>query len=133
MTYGDGLSDINIAAEIAFHRRHGLLATLTAVTPPARFGALHLNGDKVNGFAEKPKADQARVNGGFFVLQPKVLDLIAGDATSWEREPLETLATQGQLAAWRHDGFWQPMDTLREKMLLEDLWASGKAPWRHRA
>ncbi len=130
MTYGDGLSDIDITAEVAFHRRHGLLATLAAVTPPARFGALHLNGDKVDGFAEKPKADQARVNGGFFVLHPSVLDLVKDDGTSWEREPLETLSARGQLAAWRHDGFWQPMDTLREKMLLEDLWASGKAPWK---
>ncbi len=130
MTYGDAVSTVDIAASIAFHQAHGKLATVTAVRPSARFGALQTEGDAVRGFQEKPSHDGARINGGFFVLQPDVLDLIGGDATVWEGEPLETLARQDELRAFRHDGFWQPMDTLREKRLLEALWQSGQAPWR---
>lgn len=129
-TYGDGVGDIDISATVAFHRRHGKLATLTAATPPGRFGALNLDGHDVRSFQEKPKADGGVINAGFFVLEPQVIDRISGDATVWEREPLETLASDGQLAAWRHEGFWQPMDTLRDRNQLEALWASGKAPWR---
>lgn len=130
LTYGDGVGDIDITAEIDFHRKHGLKATMCAVTPPGRFGAITTEGDIVSAFLEKPKGDGQRINGGFFVLDPSVIDLIEGDATVWENEPLNTLVAQGQLAAFRHDGFWQPMDTLREKMMLEDLWNSGKAPWK---
>lgn len=129
-TYGDGVGNIDITATVEFHRRHGKLATLTAATPPGRFGALNLDGHDVRSFQEKPKADGGVINAGFFVLEPQVIDRISGDATVWEREPLETLASDGQLAAWRHDGFWQPMDTLRDRNQLEALWASGKAPWR---
>lgn len=131
MTYGDGLSNVDVGAEIAFHRRHGALATICAVQPPGRFGALELDGDKVSGFNEKPQGDQAWINGGFFVLSPRVLDYIASDTVLWEREPLEELARKGQLHVYRHTGFWQPMDTLRDKNLLEELWASGKAPWKN--
>jgi glucose-1-phosphate cytidylyltransferase len=129
-TYGDGVSDVNIDALIAFHRGHGLKATVTAVKPPGRYGSLETDGDRVSGFTEKPGGDGGLINGGFFVLHPSVIDLIESDATPWEAAPLETLARQGQLAAFAHDGFWQPMDTLREKKLLEELWASGKAPWK---
>lgn len=129
-TYGDGVSDVNIAELIDYHRQHGLLATLTSVLPPGRYGALEMKGDRVQSFKEKPKGDGARVNGGFFVLSPKVIDLIADDSTVWEREPLESLARSGQLSAFEHDGFWQPMDTLREKNQLEEMWATGNAPWK---
>ncbi len=129
-TYGDGLSDVDIAAGIAFHRAHGKLATVTAVQPPGRYGALALDGERVNGFTEKPRGDGGRINGGFFVLSPKVLAHIEGDATSWEQGPLERLAAAGELMAFAHDGFWQPMDTLREKNHLEELWSSGAAPWK---
>lgn len=130
MSYGDGVADIDIAASLAFHDKHGLDATVTAVRPPGRFGALALEGDLVGGFIEKPEGDGSWINGGFFVLSPKVLERIEGDATVWEQAPLETLARDGQLAAYRHDGFWQPMDTLRDKRHLEDLWGSGQAPWK---
>jgi glucose-1-phosphate cytidylyltransferase len=129
-TYGDGLADVDITALLAFHRAHGLTATLTAVLPPGRFGALDCDGARVRRFREKPQGDGARINGGFFVCAPEVLDLIEGDATVWERGPLETLAANGELAAYQHDGFWQPMDTVRDRQLLEELWASGRAPWR---
>ena len=130
LTYGDGVADVDLEALVAFHRAHGRLATVTAVHPPARFGSLALDGDRVAAFAEKPQAGEAWINGGFFVLDRKVLDLIDGDATLWELEPLETLAQEGQLMAYKHGGFWQPMDTLRDLRYLEDLWASGKAPWK---
>jgi glucose-1-phosphate cytidylyltransferase len=133
MTYGDGVADIDITALVAFHKRHGALATLTAVTPPGRYGALEMDSNdrnKVRRFTEKPPGDKARINGGFFVLQPSVLDQIAGDATPWESTPLESLARDGQLQAFDHDGFWQPMDTLRDKTQLEQHWASGRAPWK---
>jgi len=130
LTYGDGLSDVNIAELIAFHRNHGKLATVTAVRPPGRYGALELDGTIVKSFVEKPPGDNAFINGGFFVLDPAVIDRIEGDATSWESKPLEALARDGQLVAYRHSSFWQPMDTLRDKMHLEDLWKSGRAPWR---
>ncbi|QTN31336.1 glucose-1-phosphate cytidylyltransferase [Akkermansiaceae bacterium] len=130
MTYGDGLSDVDITALIRFHHTHGLDATVTAVQPPGRYGALEMDGERVTGFAEKPKGDGGFINGGFFVLSPKCIDLIHGDDCSWENEPLRTLAETGRLAAYTHHGFWQPMDTLREKNLLETLWESGKAPWK---
>lgn len=130
LTYGDGLADIDLAAEIALHRSHGRLATVAAVKPPGRYGALQLDGSAVCGFLEKPRGEGGRINGGFFVLSPHVLSYIDGDNTPWESEPLERLAHEGQLIAWEHDGFWQPMDTLREKNLLEELWAAGKAPWK---
>jgi glucose-1-phosphate cytidylyltransferase len=129
-TYGDGVSDVDISASIAFHQQHGKLATVTAVQPPGRYGALRIEGDIVQGFTEKPRGDGGLINGGFFVLSPQVLDRIAGDGTSWEAEPLAGLAAEGQLRAYEHHGFWQPMDTLREKNLLEELWSSGKAPWK---
>ena len=129
-TYGDGVSDVDISASIAFHQQHGKLATVTAVQPPGRYGALRMEGDVVQGFTEKPRGDGGLINGGFFVLSPLVLDRIAGDSTSWEAEPLAGLAAEGQLRAYEHTGFWQPMDTLREKNLLEELWLSGKAPWK---
>ena len=129
-TYGDGVGDVNIAELIAFHRAQKVQATLTAVSPPGRFGALDTSGNRVLAFQEKPKGDGATVNGGFFVLSPAVLDHIDGDATIWEREPLERLAKAGQLAAYRHDGFWQPMDNLRDKTYLEELWSAGNAPWK---
>ena len=129
MTYGDGLADIDITAETKFHRAHGKLATMTVVRPPGRFGAARLSEDRVTGFTEKPD-DGGFINGGFFILSPKVLDRIDGDATVWERAPLEGLAASGELRAFAHAGFWQPMDTMREKEQLEELWAGGKAPWK---
>lgn len=129
-TYGDGLASIDIGALMRFHRRHGRLATVTAVRPPARFGGLVLEGDAVGTFSEKPQAGEGWINGGFFVLEPAVFDYLDGDETILEREPLERLAADGQLMAFRHEGFWQPMDTLREKELLESLWATGHPPWR---
>jgi glucose-1-phosphate cytidylyltransferase len=130
MTYGDGVANVPLGDVLAFHRRHGKLATVTAVRPPARFGGLVFAGDQVVQFTEKPLAGEGWINGGFFVLEPGTLDYIAGDETHWEREPLEQLAAQGQLMAYRHDDFWQCMDTLRDVRLLESLWASGKAPWK---
>jgi glucose-1-phosphate cytidylyltransferase len=131
LTYGDGLSDVNITELIEYHNTHGCLATLVAVTPPGRFGLLTLDESKcVKAFREKPEGNGEFINGGFFVLSPRVIDLIEGDQTIWERGPLETLAQTEQLKAYRHDGFWQPMDTLRDKNLLEELWVSGKAPWK---
>ncbi|MGB4116676.1 MAG: glucose-1-phosphate cytidylyltransferase [Polaromonas sp.] len=129
-TYGDGVSDVNIKAEIAFHKQHGKFATVLAVRPPGRYGALAMQGSLVTGFAEKPRGDGGLINGGFFILSPKCIDMIAGDQTSWEVEPLSMLSKKGELMAFEHDGFWQPMDTLREKNLLEELWVSGKAPWK---
>jgi glucose-1-phosphate cytidylyltransferase len=129
-TYGDGVADINISAKIQFHRDHGKLATVAAVQPPGRYGALLREGTSVNGFQEKPRGDGAWINGGFFVLSPRVLEYIEGDETSWEGQPLEQIASIGQLEAFEHRGFWQPMDTLRDKNQLEELWASGKAPWK---
>jgi len=129
-TYGDGIGDIDISALIAFHKEQGTLATLTAVQPPGRFGALNLDGDRIVTFQEKPQGDGSWINGGFFVLSPRAIDKIDGDATVWEREPMESLANERQFAAYRHDGFWQPMDTLRDKRYLEQLWQTGKAPWR---
>lgn len=129
-TYGDGVSDVDINALVRFHRRHGRLATVTAVQPPGRYGALRREGDIVAGFTEKPRGDGGLINGGFFVLSPECLTRIKDDQTSWEGEPLVSLADDGQLMAFEHKGFWQPMDTLREKNLLEELWASGKAPWK---
>ena len=132
MTYGDGVSDIDIGKLVDFHRNHKTLATLTAVQPPGRFGAFNLDHDqqKILTFQEKPHGDGAWVNGGFFVLEPGSIHYIDGDSTVWEREPLENLARDGMLSAYRHKGFWQPMDTLRDKNLLEELWQSGKAPWK---
>ncbi|WP_025662184.1 glucose-1-phosphate cytidylyltransferase [Rhizobium sp. IBUN] len=130
LTYGDGVGDIDITALVSFHKEQGRLATLTAMQPPGRFGSLALDGHKIQHFQEKPQGDGGWINGGFFVLSPKVIDHIDGDASIWEREPLETLANQGQLNAWFHHGFWQPMDTLRDKNHLEELWASGQAPWK---
>ncbi len=132
MTYGDGVADIDLAALVAFHDAHGRLATVTAVQPPGRFGALDIDeaGESVRAFIEKPEGDGGWMNGGFFVLEPAALDYIEGDATLWEKEPLERLARDGQLAAYRHHGFWQPMDTLRDKRALEELWESGAAPWK---
>lgn len=129
-TYGDGVSDVDITALINYHTSHGKQATVTAVTPPGRYGALTQHDDQVTGFLEKPRGDGAAINGGFFVLSPKVLDLIPHDSTSWEGAPLMQLAQSGELMAYNHQGFWQPMDTLREKNLLEELWQTGKAPWK---
>jgi len=129
-TYGDGLSDVDIAATITFHRQHSKLATITAVQPPGRFGALQITGNAVEWFTEKPRGDGGLINGGFFVLSPQVLDRIAGDHMPWEADPLNGLAAQGELMAYEHHGFWQPMDTLREMTLLENLWQSGTAPWK---
>jgi glucose-1-phosphate cytidylyltransferase len=129
-TYCDGLSNLDITASIEFHRRHGKLATVTAVLPPGRYGALERSGDQVTGFIEKPRGDGGLINGGFFVLSPKCLDLIEGDDSSWEGAPLTRLALMEQMMAFEHKGFWQAMDTLRDKNLLEELWASGKAPWK---
>jgi glucose-1-phosphate cytidylyltransferase len=129
VTYGDGLGDVDIASLLAFHRAHGRLATVTAVRPPARFGGLNLSGDRVCEFSEKPQTGEGWINGGYFVFEPGVFDYIAGDETILERDPLERLAAEGELMAFRHPGFWQPMDTLRDKQLLESLWNSGKAPW----
>ncbi len=130
LTYGDGVSDVNITELIAFHKAQNVKATVTATIPPARFGALDLSGNKVNSFIEKPKGDGAMINGGFFVLSSKVLDYIIDDKTTWEREPIERLAQEGELAAFHHHNFWQPMDTLRDKIYLEELWQAGKAPWK---
>ena len=129
MTYGDGVAAINITAELAFHSAHGCKATIAAVSPPGRFGALEFDGKRVRSFAEKPAGDGGLINGGFFVLDPSVLELIDGPDTIWERAPLERLAAMGELHAFRHDGFWQPMDTLRDKQYLEQLWLEG-APWK---
>jgi len=129
-TYGDGLSDINISKLIEHHERHGNLATISAVYPPGRFGALNIEGDKVVSFNEKPKGDGSLINGGYFVLSPKVIDYIDDDETIWEREPMENLAKNGQMSALVHKNFWYPMDTLRDKEYLEELWNSGKAPWK---
>lgn len=129
-TYGDGVSDIDISAQLAFHRAHGRLATISAVAPPGRFGALNITDKAVTAFVEKPMGDGGLINGGFFVLSPKVLDLIDGDSSAWEDRPVQRLIAQDQLMAWQHSGFWRPMDTLRDKMTLEDLWSTGKAPWK---
>ena len=130
LTYGDGVSDVDIAASIKFHKEHGKLATITSVLPPGRFGALEIEGSSVKSFMEKPKGDGGMINGGFFVLSPKVLNRIKGSETLWEQEPLKSLAIDGELMAFEHQGFWQPMDTLRDKTLLEGLWANNKAPWK---
>ena len=130
MTYGDGVCDVDLDALVAFHRSHGRLATMTAVRPPARFGGLEFDGDQVMRFTEKPQVGEGWINGGFFVLEPQVLDYIKGDATVWEQEPLERLAREGQLMAYRHEDFWQCMDTLRDKRMLESLWDSRQAPWK---
>ncbi len=129
-TYGDGVSDVDLTAVAAAHREHGRLATMTAVQPPGRFGALDLDGDEITGFREKPRGDGGWVNGGFFVLSPGVSRYLAGDDTIWEREPLERLAAEGQIAAYRHDGFWRAMDTQRDRRDLEELWRTGQAPWK---
>ena len=129
-TYGDGVSNVDIKALVAFHKAQETIATLTAIKPPGRFGSVEIRGKRVANFLEKPPGDGGWVNGGFFVLSPRALDYIDGDATLWEREPMETLAREGNLAAFRHEGFWQPMDTMRDKILLEELWKSGKAPWK---
>ena len=130
LTYGDGVSDINITELISFHKAQNVKATITATIPPGRFGALELAGNRVSSFLEKPKGDGGMINGGFFVLSPKVLDYIIDDKTIWEREPLERLAVENNLAAFHHNGFWQPMDTLRDKVYLEELWQADKAPWK---
>jgi glucose-1-phosphate cytidylyltransferase len=130
LTYGDGLSDINIKTLVDFHKKTKRLATISGTEPPGRFGALTVDGDKVIGFQEKPLSDKSIINGGFFVLEPGIFDFIEGDHILWEKEPLENLASQGQLSVFRHHGFWQPMDTLREKNILEELWGSNKAPWK---
>jgi glucose-1-phosphate cytidylyltransferase len=129
-TYGDGVADIDMDRQLAFHREHGKLATLASVLAPGRYGALDIRGGEVTAFIEKPRGDGSRINGGFFVLSPKVIDYIGGDATSWESHSLVQIAGDGQLMAYKHDGFWQPMDTLRERTQLEQLWASNRAPWR---
>jgi len=129
-TYGDGVADINITAEIAYHKEHGKMATIAAVQPPGRYGAISLDGNSVAGFTEKPRGDGGLINGGFFVLSPKCLDLIEGDSSSWEAEPIIKLAEMDELMAFTHNGFWQPMDTLREKNYLEELWGKGRAPWK---
>ena len=130
-TYGDGVSNLNITKSINFHQQHGKLATITSVQPPGRYGALECNdNNEVTGFVEKPRGDGGSINGGFFILSPKVLKQVKGDQTSWENEPLANFAAMGELMAFRHIGFWQPMDTMRDKDQLENLWASGKAPWK---
>lgn len=133
VSYGDGLGDIDISSLVEFHKAHGKLATVTAVHPPSRFGGLELDGDLVKEFSEKPQTGEGWINGGFFVFEPGVFDYLADDATILERDPLERLATEGQLMAYRHEGFWQPMDTVREKRVLESLWDSGAAPWSGKA
>jgi glucose-1-phosphate cytidylyltransferase len=130
LTYGDCVTDLDVSAEVEFHRSAGALATVAAIQPPGRFGVLSLHDERVTTFLEKPAGDGGWVNGGFFVVEPEVVDLIEGDRTVWEQEPLEGLAHEGKLAAYRHEGFWHPMDTLRDKMVLEELWASGRAPWK---
>ncbi|MBZ8140439.1 glucose-1-phosphate cytidylyltransferase [Rubrivivax gelatinosus] len=129
-TYGDGVSDVNISATIDFHKAHGKAATVTATFPPGRFGALDIQQGKVRSFQEKPKGDGAMINGGFFVLSPRVLGYLDSDSDIWEQQPLQRLAADGELMAYEHQGFWQPMDTLRDKTLLEELWAADKAPWK---
>lgn len=129
-TYGDGVGDVNISELVSFHKNEGRKATLTGVQPPGRFGALEVKGTKVSGFQEKPDGDGSWVNGGFFVLEPAVFDLIENDSTIWERSPLESLSSSNHLSIYKHSGFWQPMDTLRDKLHLEELWESGKAPWK---
>jgi glucose-1-phosphate cytidylyltransferase len=129
-TYGDGLADVDVTAEIAFHKQHGKWATVTAVKPPGRFGALQAQGAKVTGFTEKPRGEGGLINGGYFVLSPKCLDLIEGDETSWEGRPLTLLASSEQLMLFEHEGFWQPMDTLRDKNMIQGLWDTGRAPWK---
>lgn len=129
-TYGDGVGDVDITKLVAFHKEQGTLATLTATQPPGRFGALNMERHKITSFQEKPQGDGGWINGGFFVLSPKVINYIEGDQTIWERDPMERLAAEGQMTAYLHHGFWQPMDTLRDKNHLEELWASGKAPWK---
>jgi glucose-1-phosphate cytidylyltransferase len=129
-TYGDGVGNVDITESIALHRREGRQGTLTGVQPPGRFGAVEVEGTRIKSFQEKPDGDGSWINGGFFVLEPSVIDLVENDATIWERKPLEALASSGQLSIYKHQGFWQPMDTLRDKQLLEELWASGKAPWK---
>jgi glucose-1-phosphate cytidylyltransferase len=129
-TYGDGLGDVDLRALLAFHAEQKTIATLTAVQPPGRFGAIDLEGDRINTFAEKPPGDGGWVNGGFFVLEPEAFDYLDGDDTMWEREPLEKLARAGQLSAYKHHGFWQALDTMRDKKTLEELWDSGRAPWK---
>lgn len=130
VTYGDGVADVDLEKLVAFHRKHGKLATVTAVRPPSRFGALNLKGDRVGSFSEKPQMGEGWINGGFFVFEPGALKYMGGDDCSLEREPLEKIAKDGQLMGYRHEGFWQPMDTLRDKQLLDNLWNSGKAPWK---
>tara|TARA_X000000950_G_scaffold223652_1_gene269485 strand:- start:3107 stop:3877 length:771 start_codon:yes stop_codon:yes gene_type:complete len=130
LTYGDGLSNVNIKSLVDFHKKHGKMATLTAVNPPGRFGALNILDNQVKSFIEKPLGDNSRINGGYFVLSPSVIDFIDNDSISWENEPLSTISSQNNLMAYIHDGFWQPVDTLREKNMLEELWAAGKAPWK---
>lgn len=130
LTYGDGLSDINISSLVSFHKKHGKSATVTAVQPPGRFGVLNIEDDAVRAFSEKPAGDGVWINGGFFVLEPDIFDYIKGDSTAWEREPLERLAAENKLMAYKHPGFWKPMDKLRDKQELEEMWASGKAPWK---
>lgn len=129
-TYGDGVADVDITALVAFHQAHGKLATITAVQPPGRYGALEMAGGRVSGFMEKPRGDGGLINGGFFVISPRCLDLIDGDSASWEGKPLAELARRGELMAFEHKGFWQAMDTLRDKSHLEELWSSGRAPWK---
>jgi glucose-1-phosphate cytidylyltransferase len=130
LTYGDGVSDVDIGATIRFHKQHGKLATVTSVVPPARFGALHTKGQAVIRFKEKPEGNDTKINGGFFVLSPKVLNYLEGDSTIWEQQPLVKLAEEGELMAYEHRGFWQPMDTLRDKHYLEELWGRKRAPWK---
>ena len=130
LTWGDGVSNVDLSALLAFHKKHGKLATVTAVRPPARFGRLEMDGDRVSEFSEKPQLGEGWINGAFFVLEPKVFDYVDGDTTQWEREPLERLASEGQLMAYKHDSFWQCMDTLRDRKLLEQLWQSGEPPWK---
>ena len=130
LTYGDGVGNVDIAKAIAWHRQQGLAATITGVQPPGRFGVLDIDGSRVMRFQEKPEGDGSWINGGFFVLEPRVVDLIGNDMVTWERQPLQELARTGQLAIYKHEGFWQPMDTIRDRTLLEELWASGKAPWK---
>ncbi|MBV9508852.1 MAG: glucose-1-phosphate cytidylyltransferase [Caulobacteraceae bacterium] len=130
LTYGDGVADIDVGRLIEFHHAHGRKATVTAVQPPGRYGALNMDGDQVTGFLEKPLGDGGWINGGFFVLAPECVDRVADDSTVWEAEPLTSLASEGELIAFKHKGFWQPMDTLRDKLQLEELWRSGRAPWK---
>jgi glucose-1-phosphate cytidylyltransferase len=130
LTYGDGVSDMDISSSIAFHKKHGKLGTMTAVQPPGRFGVIDMAGQRITSFKEKPQGEDSWINGGYFVLSPKVIDYIADDSTPWEKEPMENLARDNQLDAFIHRGFWQPMDTLRDRMYLEELYATGKAPWK---